>query len=562
MDNIVKVINQQAQEDPNSLIYSFLNDKLNVTDSLTYQELNTTAKSIAAKLQTYQVYGERILIILPQSLDYLKAFFGTLYAGAIAVPCCVPNRRKHSDRILKIIQDSKAKFVITSPEIRDIIQLYLKDFYLSDEVKIYTLPELLALTEDWQMPSLRGESLAFLQYTSSSTGEPKAVMVSHSNLIANLEMIKTAFHQKKSSVFLSWLPLFHDMGLIVMALAAPYVGSHTYLMAPIDFIKKPFIWLKGISQYKANFTAAPNFAYDLCINHITDEELKELDLSSWQIALNGAEPVRSKTITLFTEKFSKCGFQPTSFFPAYGLAEATVYVSSVDICSLPVFYPALSNKLEEGKAVFAGKSTVHIRTLVSCGKSRLDGKILIVDPETLQTCPSGKIGEIWLSGSQVAQGYWNKPIETEKTFQAYTKDSGEGPFLRTGDLGFLHDDELFITGRLKDLIIICGRNHAPQDIEYTVEQCHPKINPHGVAAFSWEENDQEKLVIMTEIKSGESINHQDICQAIERAVSREHALTVSDVVFLKPRELPKTTSGKIQRQKCKTQYLESIAQLV
>jgi acyl-CoA synthetase (AMP-forming)/AMP-acid ligase II len=431
-----------------------------------------------------------------------------------------------------------------------------------------------SLAAQWRPSAIRGDTLVFLQYTSGSTAKPKGVMVNHSNLVYNLHMLEAAFDLTDQTSIVSWLPLFHDMGLIGNVFNTLNVGTTCVLMEPTAFLYKPIRWLQAISRHRAYFSGAPNFAYDLCARKVTPEQREALDLNSWQAAFNGAEPVRHATLERFVSAFEPCGFRRQVFRPCYGLAEATLFVSSGPMATRPVYHDFEKKALEQDRAAPASGADDAAVTLVGCGQTWLDQKIVIVDPENLTRLPPGSIGEIWLSGPNVAQGYWNKPEETERTFGAYLADTGEGPFLRTGDLGFLQDGELFITGRVKDLIIIGGRNLYPQDIELLVEQSHPALRPGCSAAFSVDLDDGERLVIAVEVhRSYRASSRQEgagitstpdgnggldtkaVFKTIQQAVAEQHEVRVHDLVLLKHGGIPKTSSGKIQRHACKAGYL-------
>ena len=407
-------------------------------------------------------------------------------------------------------------------------------------------------------PNISSDTLAFLQYTSGSTGTPKGVMVSHGNLLQNSADLDKGWVHTKDSVIVTWLPTFHDMGLIYGVIQPLYKGLPCYMLSPVSFLQQPIRWLQAISRYRGTHTGAPNFAYDLCVHKITPEQRATLDLSSWQMALNGAEPVRADVLKRFAETFKPCGFEPTAFCPGYGLAEATLKVAAVRRTDAPVLYIVQAGALEQNRILEATEDQQNMRTLVGCGRSEIDTKIVIVHPESLTQCSPEEVGEIWVSGSTVAQGYWMRPEETERTFRAYLADTGDGPFLRTGDLGFWKNGELFVTGRLKDVVIIRGRNYYPQDIELTVEQSHPALKAGASAAFSVEVEGEEQLVVAQEVERSylRKLDANEVVGAIRQAVWEQHELSVYAVVLLKPASIPKTSSGKIQRHACKAGFLD------
>jgi len=501
VSTLVELLRWRATYQPDNIGYRFLKDGETLGGELTYAALDKQAKKIACLLK--QIADERdcALLLYPPGLDYIASFFGCLYAGIIAIPTYPPKRNRPDPRLQTIIADSQASIVLTTSTIIADRSNYLK----------YT-PELAALnwlatdniettlTQQWQSPAISDYSIAFLQYTSGSTNNPKGVMVSHSNLLHNNQLIKQRLQFSPNSRWVSWLPPYHDMGLIGNILQPLYSGFPITLMTPAAFLQKPYRWLKVMSDLKATDAVAPNFAYELCVHKITPEQRANLDLSHWRAALNGAEPVRDTTLQLFAKTFAPNGFKLNAFIPVYGLAECTLMVSGPTRDTTHKFHTVMLEGLQQNRV----KSPTHpeemAETLVSCGKPGLNTRVVIVNPETLKRCAADEVGEIWIDSPSVTQGYWRNPEQTRKTFQAYLKDTGEGPFLRTGDLGFLNEGDLYITGRLKDVIIIRGKNHYPQDIEKSVAAAHPATLPDAVAAFSVTVDAEEQLVIAVEVE--------------------------------------------------------------
>ncbi len=409
----------------------------------------------------------------------------------------------------------------------------------------------------WQQPEINSESLAFLQYTSGATGNPKGVVVTHGNLLHNLALICKCFGHTADSKGVIWLPPHHDMGLIGGILQFIYSGLPVILMSPLDFVQKPIRWLQAISHYKATTSGGPNFAYDLCVNKIKPEQLASLDLSSWEVAFNGAEPVRAQTLERFAETFANCGFRKQAFYPCYGMAETTLFISGGLKAEPPIIRFVQETELLQNRVVSGDKLSVDYKEIVSCGRNLSGQKIMIVNPESLIKYGDGEVGEIWVSEESVTQGYWQKPEQTQQTFHAHLADTGEESFLRTGDLGFLQDGELFVTGRIKDLIIIRGQNHYPQDIESTVQKCHPALRPDCGAAFSVEIKGEERLVIVQEVERNylRKLDVQEVVGNVTQAVTAEHELQVYTTVLVKTGSIPKTSSGKIQRYACRTAFL-------
>lgn len=558
---LVDLLSYRALYQTNQSAFTFLKDGETEFVSLTYQELDQKARAIAMVLQSMKATGERALLLYPPGLEFIAAFFGCLYAGVIAVPVYPPRRNQRMTRLQGIATDAQATFALTTTSIEHRLkeepELAALHCIATDNVATH-------LAADWQAPTVKSDTLAFLQYTSGSTGTPKGVMVSHGNLLHNEQLIQVAFQHTEKTIVVGWLPLFHDMGLIGNVLQPMYLGIPSFLMSPVAFLQKPLRWLQAISHYKATTSGGPNFAYDLCISNITPEQRASLDLSSWQVAFNGAEPVRGETLERFARIFGPCGFGESTFYPCYGMAETTLFVSGGLKTANPVVCLYEAAALEQNRVVVTSDEQKGARKIVGCGQAWLDEKIVIVDSETLTLCLPEQVGEIWVSSLSVAQGYWNRPTETEQTFNARLADTKVGPFLRTGDLGFLQDGELFLTGRLKDLIIIRGRNHYPQDIEVTVEQSHAALRLGCSAAFSVEVEGVERLVIASEVERSflRKLDVDEVVGAIRQAVAEQHELQVYAVLLLKTGSIPKTSSGKIQRHTCRSGFLSGSLDLV
>ncbi|HKV39550.1 MAG TPA: condensation domain-containing protein, partial [Blastocatellia bacterium] len=417
--------------------------------------------------------------------------------------------------------------------------------------------------------SFRSGGVAYLQYTSGSTTAPKGVIASHQNVLSNCAELSAGWPTDDDAVFITWLPHYHDMGLVYGIIQPIFDGRPCYLMAPAAFLQRPETWIKSISNYKATHSGAPNFAYDLCTKTAETLDLKEVDLSRWAVAFSGAEPVRAETIQRFTKTFQAYGFRPEAFSPGYGLAEATLKVASSIRGKPPVFYRVDRRLLERHAVLEVEEADPEGTTLVGCGLPALNTRVAIVRPASREICDAGAVGEVWVAGPSVALGYWNRPEETAATFEALVApdsaalaNSGEGPFLRTGDLGFIKDGDLFITGRLKDLIIIRGRNHYPQDIELTVEKSHSHLRPGRGAAFAVEEAGQERLAIVQEVSRHHESAAEGIVKEIRRAVLEEHELDPFLIVLIRSGTIAKTTSGKIQRRACRDSLLEGTLDVV
>ncbi len=552
--SLLEILSYRAQYQPDKQAYIFLQNGETESGSLTYGELDKQARAIASYLQSWQ--GERAVLLYPSGLEFITAFFGCLYAGVVAVPVYPPKRNQKLYRLLSIINDAQAQVALTTTSILADTEKRYEEEALT-QLKWVATDTIEANPQEFIHKSVTPESLAFLQYTSGSIGTPKGVMVTHGNIIHNQQMIAQAFGHSEKSIYVCWLPLFHDMGLIGNVLQAMYLGIPCILMPPVAFLQKPIRWLEAISKYRATTSGAPNFAYDLCVKEVQPEQLANLDLSSWDLAFNGSEPVRAETLGQFGQKFAGCGFNYRAFYPCYGMAENTLMTTGGDKNQLPVIQRVLAKSLEQNLIVESEISSQVSRVVVGCGRSYMDITAIIVNPESLTRCEKGQVGEIWVSGESVASGYWNRPEATQETFQAYLKDTGEGPFLRTGDWGFFSNEELFVTGRLKDTIIIRGRNHYPQDIEVTVERSHPALRSVCAAAFAVEVEGEERLVVAQEVERSylRNLNGDEVIGAIRKAVSQGHELEVYAVLLLKTGSIPKTSSGKIQRHACRTGFL-------
>ncbi|MEL6929126.1 MAG: fatty acyl-AMP ligase [Cyanobacteria bacterium J06600_6] len=571
---LVDLLQIRAESQPNQTIYNFLVDGETESVSLTYKQLEQKAKAIAAYLQSVCSPHDRVLLLFPAGLDYITAFFGCLYAGVIAIPAYPPRPNRSLNRIHNILDNAQTDVALTNSE-----TLQGLERQLSSTTELQNLRWITTDTIDskavssWQQPDVSESDIAFLQYTSGSTAEPKGVRIAYKNLLHNLEAIHNCFRHSTQSKGVIWLPPYHDMGLIGGVLQPLFGDFPVTLMSPLMFLQNPLRWLKAISRDGATTSGGPNFAYDLCVRKFKPEQLIGLDLSTWKVAFNGAEPINHETLANFAETFAPYGFDYDAFYPCYGMAEATLIISGGSKDAAIVTKSVQGKALEQNKIAIADANELHPHTLVSCGQSLTDQKLAIANPETLATCPPGEVGEIWVSGASIAQGYWRQPDITAATFDAYLQDTGEGPYLRTGDLGFIDRGELFFTGRLKDMIVIKGRNHYPQDIEKTVEETSSWIRPSCVASFSVDLQGEEKLVVLAEVErrywssnrakakangkapSSEIVTVKELTQTIRREISKNHDLQVYATLLLKPGSLPKTSSGKIQRHACRTDFL-------
>lgn len=560
---LVDLLRHRATRQASEPAYYFLVDGEDEQLDVTYGEIDRRARAIATWLQANGLQGQRALLLFPAGLDFVASFFGCLYAGVVAVPAYPPRMNRSLDRIQAIAADSDARVALTVQPVLDRVQPLLEgtpDLKRIPWLAVDTKCE--GLEDQWQMPDISGQTLAFLQYTSGSTGTPKGVMLSHSNLLHNCALIQYGFELTRTGVGVFWLPSYHDMGLVGGIIQPLYISRPNVLMSPMAFLQRPFRWLQAISKFRGTTAGGPNFAYDLCLRKVTPEQRAKLDLSSWTVAFNGAEPVRSETIDRFTQMFEPCGFRREAFYPCYGLAEATLIVTGGLKGAPPVVRDFDAKSLEAGEVVPLPGRHAAGRRLVGSGQPLPDEKIVIVNPQTRLRCDHDEVGEIWVHSPSIAQGYWRRPDETEHNFRARLADTEDGPFLRTGDLGFFHDDELFVAGRLKDLIIIRGLNHYPHDIELTVEKSHTAVRPSCGAAFTIDVDDQPRLVIVYEIDRHQKDEVESLIEAIRRDVSREHELQVEMIRLVKSGSIPKTSSGKIQRHACRNAFRDGTLDIV
>lgn len=559
---LVSLLRERAQRLPNQIAYTFLPDGETESGSLTYAQLDQLAQAIASHLQSIGKPGSRALVIYPYTdgLEFIAAFFGCLYAGFVAVTNNPPHSAKDLAKIYHRLQSSESVVILTTQGLLSHLKQQSRQY--PEFEPLFTqfpciatdiLPQ--SPASDWIEPQLTPDDLAFLQYTSGSTGTPKGVMVTHRHVMHNSALIYQGFEHSSQSRGVMWLPLFHDMGLIGGVIQPLYGGFPVTLMSPVSLIQKPINWLKAISRYQATTSGGPNFAYDLLCRQIQPEQLETLDLSHWEVAFSGAEPVRAHTIEQFSEIFADCGFRREAFYPCYGMAETTLFITGGRRSEPPIIKYIEAKQLEENRVIEVTPEHPHSRPIVGCGQPNLGDEVIIVNPQTLTACTENEVGEIWVKGSGIGLGYWNQPEETEQMFRGFLGE--KGPFLRTGDLGFLQDGELFITGRIKEMMILWGRNRYPQDLEQTAENSHPALRKGCGAAFSIEVNEEECLVIAYEVERSylRSLNVEEIVTAIRQAIAEQHTVEVYGIVLLKTASLPKTSSGKIQRRTCRQQFL-------
>ncbi len=563
--SIIGVVEALTATDPGAAACTFLADGLNDRCAWTRRDLYSRACAVARVLSDRKARGQPALLLYYPGLEFLAALFGCLFSGVVAIPAYPPGiSARSSRRIESILEDAGSSLILTTSRIRETRRTSM-DRHSALPRQAWIETDLIALdpAEDCVPVRAQESDVAYLQYTSGSTSTPKGVVVTHGNLFHNLTCIDRTFNVSGGSRIASWMPHFHDFGLVFGLLAPIFTGKPCTLMPPAVFVQNPWLWLKAITDARASHAAAPNFAYDLCNTRITDAQLETLDLSCITALLNGAEPVRASTLDEFTRRFAVCGFRREMFCPVYGLAEITVGAVCTRFDEPPVCLSVDADAIEQHHAVPAEGNAPKSRLLVSCGHEVFGHRMEIVDPVALVRVPKGGVGEIWLDSPSVCAGYWNRPDETRQTFQACLAGTNEGPFLRTGDLGFMHDGNLYITGRIKDLIIIHGVNYYPQDIELSCEKAHRALKANAGAAFSVERGGSEKLVVVYE--QDRTVKDPDIGQiamAVRHAVSEEHELQIYDFVMVRPGTIPKTSSGKIQRHACKADYLNGSLKVV
>jgi acyl-CoA synthetase (AMP-forming)/AMP-acid ligase II len=554
---LVDIVLRHAIERSDATAYVFLRDD-GKEERLTFGQLARRAQAIAAELQTLARAGERAILLYQPGLDFIEGILACFFARLVAVPVSPLRNARELPRLVGILEDSGARLVLSNSLTRNVAGRTLGTEPLpGDPAWLCTDTVTTARADSFEARLPEPSSLAFLQYTSGSTGNPKGVIVTHANLIHNETVIQAATAHDDSTIFAGWLPFYHDMGLIGNVFQPLFLGVMSVLMAPMTFLVSPAAWLRAISKFRATTSGGPNFAYELCVHRVTPEEIEGIDLSSWRIAFNGAEPVKAHVMEAFVRRFAPYGFRAEAFYPCYGLAESTLFVTGGAPAARVATLAVDAQELRRNRAVEQpGSSTV----LVSCGRTNRGQSVVIIDPESLEVLPDGQVGEIWQSGGSVTAGYWGKRELTAATFGARTAD-GAGPFLRTGDLGFLKDGELFVSGRLKDLIIIRGRNYYPDDIESAVCQGRSALRPGGAAAFTLGvDGDETKLVVVAEVQRTflprlEACTYRKLLAEVRAQISDLFGLRLANLVLIRPGSLPKTTSGKLRRRHCRELHL-------
>ena len=555
--NLISVLQSRAADCPDQTAFSFLLEG-QVESTLTYSRLDERARAIAARLQGMGLAGQRVLLAYPHGLDFITGLFGCFYAGCAAVPTSLPHRRT-LDRFCEIVADAGARLVLSTTPAVARYQAMIDPGSAQTEspsptpwLAVDAIPR--SLADRWEMPDIAPGTLALLQYTSGSTSRPKGVMLSHANLMHNASAIYQAFGME-TDLGVFWLPPYHDMGLVGGILGPLLAGIPSMLMAPAAFLQQPIAWLAAISTCRATVSGGPNFAYDLCVRRITDEQRASLDLSGWRVAFIGAEPNQPEALERFAAAFAPCGFDPAAFYPCYGLAEATLMVSGGVRGGGSTVRSFHDTALTEHRIEPVPDNACKAHQLVSCG-APIDGlRVAIVDPQTCKETDRARVGEIWVTGASVGQGYWRKPDETRESFQAHLRETGEGPFLRTGDLGFVFESHLYVIGRRDDLIIVRGLNHHPQDLEATARRSHPLLDAGFGAAFAVNDDGESRLVLVQEVTRNGDTSLTPVLEAIRGAALEEHGLALHTIMLVRCGTIPRTSSGKIQRRACSAAFL-------
>ncbi|NBC06729.1 MAG: AMP-binding protein [Bacteroidetes bacterium] len=555
-ESLLAILDQRAATEPEGVPFCYLADGEQDEQPLTYRAFESKAKALAASLQEEGLKGERVLLLFPQGIEYLVALFGCFYAGAIAVPAYPPRNNRNLKRLLDIMDNCGSRYIMSDRDGTAHIQRLRQDF---SDYRLLTFEDEVEAGKEWQAWRVPLDGIAYLQYTSGSTGAPKGVIITHRNLVENVKGLRETYQPYQVDTMVTWIPMYHDMGLLSMMTALTIGGGTCYFMSPVHFVQQPARWLQAISKYGAQYSVGPNFAFDLCCEKIAGQDMAGLDLSCLKSITNGSEPVRLSTLLAFHEKFSPYGFDFAAFCPGYGLAEATLGVSTLSAEEQVQIVP---------KAGTAGARTVDgnppevqspEQYWVGCGHIVRDADVQIVDPNALEALPEGKEGEIWVHHAGfVAQGYWDNEAATAHTFGNELAGQSGKRYMRTGDLGFVQEGQLYVTGRIKDMIIIRGANYYPQDIERVVENAHGALEQNACAAFAHEAGAQEQLIVVQEVKRTEwrAADPEETIQAIRQQLSEVFEIAPHQIVLIRPMSLPKTSSGKVQRQATREAWLQ------
>jgi acyl-CoA synthetase (AMP-forming)/AMP-acid ligase II len=548
---------RHAHANPDEIVFRFLDDGESESAQLTYDQLLRRAIEIARHLLSTVAPGSRVLLLFQPGLEFVTALYGCFFARVIAVPCYPPRpRRKALEDLRAIANDSGSALALASGPLAAALPDWMREHLGWSTLPVHATEHIVGDGASLGgMPTIEAGDVALLQYTSGSTGAPKGVVIAHENLVSNLEMIRRTFNQDENSRGVLWLPPYHDMGLIGGVLLPVYVGGPIALMPPAAFVQKPVRWLQAVTKYAATTSGGPNFAYELCSSRIDDAQLAELDLSCWNTAFNGAEPVRRSTLARFARRFERCGFRSSSFLPCYGMAEATLLIAAASRGSWSQRAPS---------AALPDELTTPPEDVISCGRAAPGTELLVVDPQSREALREGQVGELWVHSPSVGRGYWGNVERTHQGFGGALAGVSDRRYLRTGDLGFVDDGELYVTGRIKDLIIVRGKNYYPQDIEQVVERSHAVLRPGHGAAFGVAFEGEESLVVVQEVERDalRTLDADEVLASIQREVAVAFNVRPHAIVLVKPAKIPKTSSGKIMRFKCRSEFLDGTLQAV
>jgi acyl-CoA synthetase (AMP-forming)/AMP-acid ligase II len=552
VQTLVQLLEETEERDAQRLAFVYLERGSSPAAELTIGELMRRARRVAACLRARVEPGDRVLLVFPHRLEFIEAFLGCLFAGVVAVPAVPPANRRARESWTAVARATRPSVVLTQERFRGLVDDLLKEV---GPGRVECLEDLYAgEAPPWRAPDLRPETIAYLQFTSGSTGTPKGVVVTHGNLLHNCALLEAAVSLPAGARMVSWLPFFHDWGLVGCVVFPLSVGMPCYLLDPADFLYAPSRWLRAIAQFGAAISCAPSFAYEACATSVREEEKPGLDLSRWEVAMVGAEPVRRETLRRFAVSFAGCGFRPEAFYPTYGLAEATLIVSGGNRTAPPVYLAVDRRALEGRRVVPVSEEDPSARVLVGCGRPVGDQRVRIVDGETRRAGAPEEVGEVWVSGSSVTGGYWGQVEETHRTFGASLAGEDGGPWLRTGDLGFLWDGELFLCGRSKDVIIKAGNNYFAEDVEHSAGGSHPSLRAGCGAAFAVDAAGAERLVVVHELEFGKKPDAK-LIGTMQKRIFDDLGVLADAIVILRPGGLPKTTSGKIRRQRTRALFL-------
>ncbi|MFN8672418.1 MAG: fatty acyl-AMP ligase [Candidatus Sericytochromatia bacterium] len=562
---LIDLFFEKTQNLANDIAYYYLVDGENNVQKITFNELKEKAELFASFLLEKYPLQSRIVLLFDTGLDFVVSFWGTILAGMVAVPVQPPYNFQMLERLIHIGKNAESSVLITNNDFLKQIENFKAYLQELPEMEKISVEDILSKTNNYKKPNIDKNDNALIQYTSGSVGVSKGVLLSHHNILSDLKMpvavlTKTKPERTEKDSCLCWLPLYHDMGLASGIVLSFLLNSYSVIMSPLIFLQKPFRWIKALSDYKTTVSAAPNFAFDVCSKKIKEEQLEGLDLSNWSITLNGAEPIRYETITNFSKKFAKAGFREKQFYPAYGLAESFVFVTGKGRNEEVRFLQVDKENLEKNIIILSEQEEKSVK-IVSLGYSWGEQDLLIINPETLEILPENQVGEVVISSPSIAKGYWNMKEETERVFNIKLNTNDERykdkSFLRTEDLGFLNEGYLYLTGRIKDLIIIRGNNYYPQHIEQTVEKSHSSFRLGNCSAFSIQEKGEEKLIVVQEIKKGiDNLNISELNDVVNKNVTEKHGISPYKIIFVKAESLPKTSSGKLQRRASKKMFLE------